>query len=124
MITRDTFETAARETLLLLEQIAYEGITYVYEDFDATASVDLAEMFENVDGLTDEDLETLHAHEESVWAVVAMRVHAMDPDWEADFKARTFTNETAFSEALLAREEARNEYADMLREYRMTHGFC
>ena len=124
MITHNTFVTAARETHMLLEQIAYEGITYTYLDFDATACIDLAEMFENVDGLTDEDLETLHANEEDAWTVVAMRVHAMDPEWEVDVKARTFTNETAFAEALLAREEARNEYADMLREYRMARGFC
>lgn len=124
MINANAIAAAARETHMLLEQIAYEAINYDTEDFSGEVLVDLDEMFENVDDLTDEDMEVIAAHEASVWASVAARVHAIDPDWEVDFQNRSFVNDAAFREAIMERAAARQERADMVADYYRMCGVC
>lgn len=97
MITRNTFETAARETLTLLEQIAYEAVD---DEGCDTAYVDVSEMFENVeDGFDDDDYDAICSHNASAWMAVAARVRAIDPDWVPNYAEKSFTNPYAFEDA-------------------------
>lgn len=114
MITKKAFEAAARETLAYLEKITYER---VIDEMSDIVYVNIDNMFENVEeGLDDDDLDALDAHATSVWAAVASRVHAIDPDWTPNYAEEAFTNPYAFEDARDRFYSERESWYEFMRE--------